>query len=90
MLSDAKLTTPLEGEKLTILGHDISMEDIRIHVQFMGESKELSEKYEADSQEDILVLLDTTPDQEMLDAGRGQGGCQQGPESTEEGRWAQG
>ena len=37
---------------------------------FTGDkSAELSERYEADSQEDILVLLDTTPDQEMLDEG---------------------
>merc|ERR1712079_10446 len=51
-------------------GHDISMEDLRIMYSFTGEkSKELSEKYEADSQEDVLVLLDTTPDQEMLDEG---------------------
>merc|ERR1719410_1142343 len=46
------------------------MEDLRIMYSFTGEkSKELSEKYEADSQEDVLVLLDTTPDQEMLDEG---------------------
>merc|ERR1719228_2535939 len=69
-LSDKRLTSFLEGEKLTLKGHDISMEDLRIMYSFTGEkSKELSEKYEADSQEDILVLLDTTPDQEMLDEG---------------------
>jgi isoleucyl-tRNA synthetase len=69
-LSDAVLTGFLEGEKLAIKGHDISTEDIRIMYSFTGEkSKELSEKYEADSQEDVLVLLDTTPDQEMLDEG---------------------
>jgi len=45
-------------------------EDIRIMYSFTGEkSKELSERYVADSQEDVLVLLDTTPDQEMLDEG---------------------
>jgi len=69
-LSDAQLTSFLEGEKLVLKGHDITMEDIRIMYSFTGDkSKELSEKYEADSQEDILVLLDTTPDQEMLDEG---------------------
>merc|ERR1712066_527125 len=69
-LSDAVLTGFLEGEKLTIRGHDISMEDIRIMYSFTGEkSAELSERYVADSQEDVLVLLDTTPDQEMLDEG---------------------
>ena len=69
-LSDSVLTGFLEGEKLTIKGHDISMEDIRIMYSFTGEkSKELGERYVADSQEDVLVLLDTTPDQEMLDEG---------------------
>merc|ERR1712241_538711 len=69
-LSDARLTSFIEGEKLSLLGHDISMEDLRIMYSFTGEkSKELSEKYEADSQEDVLVLLDTTPDQETLDEG---------------------
>jgi len=69
-LSDAQLTGFLEGEKLVLKGHEINAEDIRIMYSFTGEkSKELSEKYEADSQEDILVLLDTTPDQEMLDEG---------------------
>jgi len=69
-LSDSVLTGFLEGEKLTIRGHDISMEDLRIMYSFTGEkSKELGDKYVADSQEDVLVLLDTTPDQEMLDEG---------------------
>ena len=69
-LSDSVLTGFLEGEKLTIKGHDISMEDLRIMYSFTGEkSKELGDKYVADSQEDVLVLLDTTPDQEMLDEG---------------------
>ena len=37
---------------------------------FAGEkSAELSQKYEADSSEDILVLLDTTPDASMLEEG---------------------
>lgn len=37
---------------------------------FAGDSsKDLSEKYEADSSGEILVLLDTTPDQTMLEEG---------------------
>merc|ERR1719481_2480556 len=57
-------------EKLVIQGHDIVAEDIRIMYSFAGDkSKELSEKYEADSAGDILVMLDTTPDEEMLEEG---------------------
>jgi len=69
-LSDQVLTNFLDGEKLVIQGHDIVAEDLRIMYSFSGEkSKELSEKYEADSVGDILVMLDTTPDQEMLEEG---------------------
>jgi len=69
-LSDQVLTSFLEGEKLVIQGHEIVAEDIRIMYSFSGEkSKELSEKYEADSEGDILVMLDTTPDEEMLEEG---------------------
>jgi len=69
-LSDQVLTSFLEGEKLVIQGHEIVAEDIRIMYSFSGEkSKELSEKYEADSEGDILVMLDTTPDKEMLEEG---------------------
>jgi len=69
-LSDQVLTSFLDGEKLVIQGHDIVAEDIRIMYSFAGDkSKELSEKYEADSAGDILVMLDTTPDEEMLEEG---------------------
>jgi len=69
-LSDQVITSFLDGEKLVIQGHDIVAEDIRIMYSFSGEkSKELSEKYEADSEGDILVMLDTTPDEEMLEEG---------------------
>merc|ERR1719427_1918594 len=50
-LSDQVLTSFLEGEKLVIQGHEIVAEDIRIMYSFSGaKSKELSEKYEADSE----------------------------------------
>jgi len=69
-LSDQVLTSFIDGEKLVIQGHDIVAEDLRIMYSFSGEkSKELSEKYEADSVGDILVMLDTTPDKEMLEEG---------------------
>jgi len=69
-LDDKVLTSFLDGEKLNIQGHDIQKEDLRIMYSFSGEkSKELSEKYEADSSGDILVMLDTTPDEEMLEEG---------------------
>jgi len=69
-LSDKVLTGFVGGDPLTIQGHEINKDDIRIMYSFSGEkSAELSEKYEADSSGDILVLLDTTPDKEMLEEG---------------------
>ncbi len=42
----------------------------RIMYSFAGEkAAELSSKYEADSCGDILVMLDTTPDPEMIEEG---------------------
>jgi len=69
-LSDSVLTSFLDGEKLVVQGHKLTKEDLRIMYSFSGEkSKELADKYEADSFEDILVMLDTSPDQSMLDEG---------------------
>jgi isoleucyl-tRNA synthetase len=69
-LSDSVLTNFVEGEPLTIQGNVINKDDIRIMYSFTGEkSAELSEKYEADSSGDILVMLDTTPDQTMVEEG---------------------
>jgi len=70
-LSDEKLTNFLNGEKLVIQGNEIQPEEIRIMYSFTGEkSAELMEKYEADSSEDLLVLLDITPDESMVKEGQ--------------------
>jgi len=70
LLSDSVLTGFLDGERLEVLGHELAREDVRIMYSFQGEkSKELGERYEADSAGDILVLLDTSPNQAMLDEG---------------------
>merc|ERR550519_376843 len=65
-LSDETLNKVINGEKLTIQGHDIEKEELRFMYSFTGErAAELSEKYEADSNEDLLVMLDITPDEAM-------------------------
>ena len=69
-LSDATLTKFVSGGDLVVQGHKLEPADIRIMYSFAGDkSAELSQKYEADSSEDILVLLDTTPDASMLEEG---------------------
>ena len=71
LLTDETLTAFVRGQQsLTIQGHAIEAADLRILYSFAGEkSAELAEKYEADSSEDILVMLDTTPDASMLEEG---------------------
>ena len=69
-LSDTTLTGFLEGVDLEVQGHKLEAADLRIMYSFAGEkSVELSQKYEADSSGDILVMLDTTPDESMLEEG---------------------
>ena len=69
-LTDQTLTGFVAGSELIVQGHKLEAADVRIMYSFAGEkSAELSQKYEADSSEDILVLLDTTPDASMLEEG---------------------
>ena len=65
------LTKFVDGaEELEVQGHKLTREDVRIMYSFAGErAAELGQKYEADSSEDVLVLLDTTPDASMLEEG---------------------
>jgi len=69
-LDDSTLTSFVDGGKLEVQGHSLAREEVRIMYTFAGDSsKDLAEKYEADSSGEILVLLDTTPDQTMLEEG---------------------
>ena len=47
-----------------ILGHDIAPEEVRLMYTFDG--GERTDKYEAHSDNDVLILLDCTPDQVSL------------------------
>merc|ERR1712004_292780 len=61
-LDDSTLTSFVDGGKLEVQGHSLAREEVRIMYTFAGDSsKDLAEKYEADSSGEILVLLDTTP-----------------------------
>merc|ERR550525_1106959 len=64
-LDDATLTAFVDGGKLEVQGHTLAREEVRIMYTFAGDSTQ----YEADSSGEILVLLDTTPDQTMLEEG---------------------
>ena len=66
-LTDAQITSFIKNGTINVLNHELGQEDLRIMYNF-GE-KGTSSKYEAHSDNDVLVLLDCTPDQSMLDEG---------------------
>ena len=66
-MNDAQVTNFVTAGTITILGHELGPEDLRIMYNF-GDAG-ASNKYEADSDNDVLVLLDCTPDKSMLDEG---------------------
>ncbi|XP_027849362.2 isoleucine--tRNA ligase, cytoplasmic [Aphis gossypii] len=55
---------------LKVLEHELDASEFRILYDFTGpEAEEMAKKYEAQLNNDILVLLNVTPDQNMLDEG---------------------
>uniref|UniRef100_A0A1B6DSJ0 Isoleucine--tRNA ligase, cytoplasmic n=1 Tax=Clastoptera arizonana TaxID=38151 RepID=A0A1B6DSJ0_9HEMI len=65
-LTDKQLQTFQSTGSIEVLGHKLEPADLRIMFSFTGPAaEELSRKYEAHSDNDVLVLLDITPDEEM-------------------------
>ncbi|XP_037070614.1 isoleucine--tRNA ligase, cytoplasmic-like [Pollicipes pollicipes] len=67
-LDDAALQQFLAGGSLTLRGHQLTPDDVHVRYSVGNDGPALSQ-YEAHSDNDILVLVDTTPDQSMLDEG---------------------
>lgn len=53
---------------LTVAGHQLDKDDVKINYAF-GDNIALSQQYEPHSDGEVVTLLDTTPDQSMLDEG---------------------
>ena len=68
-LSDSQVSEFLQSNCITILGHDLGPDDLRVMYSFDAAGSNIEQKYEAHSDNDVLVLLDCTPDQAMLDEG---------------------
>lgn len=69
-LNDSQITEFLSKGSITVCGQELLEGDLRLQHSFTGEkAKELSQRYQAHSSDGVLVLLDVTPDQEMLDEG---------------------
>ncbi|KAI5733383.1 hypothetical protein M8J76_011262 [Diaphorina citri] len=69
-LTDTELQSILKAGYTELLGHRIEVSELRIMLGFAGPAAEqLAETYQAHSDNDVLVLLDVTPDQGMQDEG---------------------
>ncbi len=64
-LDDTKLQQFLKDGKIEVRGHTLGEDDLAVKYAFSGKT----EKYETGNEGDVLVLLDCTPDQSMLDEG---------------------
>lgn len=68
--SDDEVQALLDRGHVDILGHRIGAEEVVVRYRFGGErAADLSSRYEAHSDPTVLILLDVTPSQEMLDEG---------------------
>ncbi|KAL5013777.1 hypothetical protein ScPMuIL_008047 [Solemya velum] len=67
-LTDAQLSEFQQTGNITVAGHCLHEEDLRLKYSFDA-SSESANKYEAHSDKQVLVMLDVTPSQSMLDEG---------------------
>ena len=65
-LSDEQVQEFLSKGKMELLGHSIEQSDIRVMFSFSGDA---SQHYEAHSENDLIVLLNTAADEAMQDEG---------------------
>ncbi|KAK2702618.1 hypothetical protein QYM36_018777 [Artemia franciscana] len=62
-LTDEQLQKFVRDKEMVLAGEKITTEEIRIFYSFSGDtSKEMSNRFEANSEGDLLVLLDISPD----------------------------
>lgn len=69
-LTDEQLRKFVDTKEIVVEGHILEPQDLRLMFSFTGPAaEELSKRYEAHSQDNILILLDITPDEEMHNEG---------------------
>uniref|UniRef100_T1J3R6 Isoleucine--tRNA ligase, cytoplasmic n=1 Tax=Strigamia maritima TaxID=126957 RepID=T1J3R6_STRMM len=66
-LHDNQIQQYLLKGSINIMGYDLGPEDLRI--MYTLKSSQLSEKFEADAKNDVLVMLDVSPDPSLVDEG---------------------
>ncbi|XP_041347698.1 isoleucine--tRNA ligase, cytoplasmic-like [Gigantopelta aegis] len=68
-LTDAQLVAFKKTGEIVVCGHTLLPEDLRLMYTFQGKRDQDASQYEAHSEGELLILLDVTPDQLMLDEG---------------------
>lgn len=69
-LSESDIQLFLKNEQIKVDGEELYPGDLRIMLSFTGDkAAELSQKYEPNGNNEIVVLLDVTPDEEMQSEG---------------------
>ena len=69
-LTDEQLQKFVEDKKIIVQGHTLEEQDIRLSYSFSGPAAEqLSKRYEAHCEGNVLILLDVTPDEMMQNEG---------------------
>ncbi|XP_058455405.1 isoleucine--tRNA ligase, cytoplasmic [Malaya genurostris] len=67
-LTDEEISAQQKAGHFTVLGHRIELEELRLMYQF-DDSLAKGHNYEAHSDSDVLVLLDMTPNEELVKEG---------------------
>lgn len=69
-LSNEELEKFVKEKKIVLLGHTLEKDDLRLSYSFSGPAAEqLAKQYEAHCEGNVLILLDVTPDDTMLNEG---------------------
>ncbi|XP_017877924.1 isoleucine--tRNA ligase, cytoplasmic [Ceratina calcarata] len=69
-LDDEQLQVFIAQKEITVQGHKLEEQDLRLMFSFTGPAAEqLSKQYEAHSEGNVLILLDVTPDESMHNEG---------------------
>eukprot|EP00117_Sycon_ciliatum_P023564 scpid24302/ scgid20002/ Isoleucine--tRNA ligase, cytoplasmic; Isoleucyl-tRNA synthetase len=66
-LSEEEVNNFISAGKVVLCGEELTLADIKVKYSFKKQAE--GQDFEAHSDNDVLVLLDTTPSQEMVDEG---------------------
>lgn len=68
-LNDEQIQKQLDQGYFEVLGNRIELDEVRVTFCLDGNDRDISSKYEAHSDNDVLVLMDLTPTDDLMDEG---------------------